>query len=562
MVFLSTALNALYAPAAWAAESFVVLAKGGVPECSAEVKGEREARRTRSRALGHTALESLSQPKRGSKINPFNRAGLALVATLLSGCAALSPPADMDAPMPPQWYASLPANPAGAGLPHSASLGNLSAWWQLQNDPLLVELIDAAQRVSPTVITARANIAQARANRNISGGALLPSLDGVGSVSRGSFGSAGASSSAAGAAGGSGSAIATTQQLGLQASWEIDVFGKNAARRDAAQERLMASQAQWHDARVVVAAEVAGQYYSLRSCEKQLAVTARDAQSRGETSRLTALATQAGFGAPAVAALARASAAEGASRLRQQRAQCEMIVKALVALSAIDEPLLAQKLERSRLAAPDGQPQQPIAAVASVPAEALGQRPDVYSAARDVSATRFDAGSAAAARLPRLSLLGSIGASRTRVSGFSQNADTWSFGPLSLTIPLLDGGASQGNLDIANARYAEAAGKYKAVVRLAVREVEDALVNLQSTADRAVDTDIAADGYRASFAGTEARYKAGLASLVELEESRRTLLAAQSALINLQLERRNAWIALYRALGGGWQAQTSAELAQ
>ena len=95
-----------------------------------------------------------------------------------------------------------------------------------------------------------------------------------------------------------------------------------------------------------------------------------------------------------------------------------------------------------------------------------------------------------------------------------------------------------------------------------MREVEDALVNLQSTADRAVDTDIAADGYRASFAGTEARYKAGLASLVELEESRRTLLAAQGALISLQLERRNAWIALYRALGGGWRVEANAEAVQ
>jgi outer membrane protein TolC len=95
-----------------------------------------------------------------------------------------------------------------------------------------------------------------------------------------------------------------------------------------------------------------------------------------------------------------------------------------------------------------------------------------------------------------------------------------------------------------------------------VREVEEALVNLQATSDRVSDTDIAAEGYRASFAGTEARYKAGLASLVELEESRRTLLAAQSALITLQLERRNAWIALYRALGGGWQADANAAPAQ
>ena len=340
------------------------------------------------------------------------------------------------------------------------------------------------------------------------------------------------------------------------------MFGKNAAKRDAAQERLMASQAQWHDARVVVAAEVASQYYSLRSCQKQLAITSLDATSRAETSRLTGLTTGAGFSAPAVAALARASAAEGASRLSQQRAQCAVIVKALVALTALDEPLLVQKLARSLQDAPDGQPQQAIAHVANVPAQALAQRPDVFSAAREVSAASFDVGSAAAARLPRLSLAGNIGTGRSRISGMSQGFDTWSFGPLSLSLPLLDGGVSQGNLDIANARYEEATGKYKSVVRLAVREVEEALVNLQSTAERASNTGIAADDYRASFDGTQARYKAGLASLVELEESRRTLLAAQGAVIALQLERRNAWIALYRALGGGWQIQTNAAAAQ
>ena len=482
---------------------------------------------------------------------------LAFGVSLLAGCAVTSPPGAVGADLPPQWYAAVPAPTLDAGVAHDASLSGLSRWWQLQNDALLVELIDAAQRVGPSVITARANIAQARAARSISGGALLPSLDGVGSLSRGSAAQGGAPSG-----GGPGSVVSTTAQLGLQASWEVDVFGKNAAKRDAAQERLMASQAQWHDARVVVAAEVASQYYSLRSCEKQLAVTARDAQSRAETSRLTALATQAGFGAPAVAALARASAAEGASRLTQQRAQCAVRVKALVALTALDEPMLAQKLARSLIDSPDGPPQQPIMNVASVPAQAIGQRPDVYSAARDVSAASFDVGSAAAARLPRLTLAGNIGTGRTRVGGMSQSFDTWSFGPLSLTLPLLDGGISRGNLDIANARYEEAVGKYKSVVRLAVREVEEALVNLQSTADRASDTETAAEGYRASFAGTEARYKAGLASLVELEESRRTLLAAQSALLTLQLERRNAWIALYRALGGGWQLEANAAPAQ
>ena len=298
----------------------------------------------------------------------------------------------------------------------------------------------------------------------------------------------------------------------------------------------------------MVAAEVAIQYYGLRACEQLLQVTTADAASRFETSRLADLLTKAGFGAPATAALARATAAEGNSRVTQQRAECDLSVKALVALTAWNEPDLRQKLVLS----PAAPPHQGMADISSVPAEVLGQRPDVYSAARELNAASFEVGSARAQRYPRLSLGGNIAANRFNSRGFTQRFDTWSIGPVALTVPLFDGGAADANVNAAKARYEEAAGKYRGVARQAVREVEEALVALQSTHDRGSDTQIAADGYRASFAGTEARYKAGLASLVELEDARRMLLAAQSAVVLLERERRNAWIALYKALGGGW----------
>ena len=147
-------------------------------------------------------------------------------------------------------------------------------------------------------------------------------------------------------------------------------------------------------------------------------------------------------------------------------------------------------------------------------------------------------------------------ANKSSARRVTQGFNTWSIGPLALTVPLFDGGASQANLDAAKARYKDAQSKYSSACRQAVREVEEALVKLQSTGDRSGDATLAADGYQASFAGTQARYKAGLASLVELEDSRRTLLSAQSGLVNLELERRTSWIALYRALGGGWTTAT------
>ena len=95
---------------------------------------------------------------------------------------------------------------------------------------------------------------------------------------------------------------------------------------------------------------------------------------------------------------------------------------------------------------------------------------------------------------------------------------------------------------------------YRAKVRQAVSEVEQALVTLQSTAERQADAQTAVEGYRAAFTGSEALYRGGLASLVELEDVRRSLLAASLTQVSLQGERLAAWVALYRALGGGWTA--------
>jgi multidrug efflux system outer membrane protein len=229
---------------------------------------------------------------------------LAACALLLAGCATdLSPHSTPAAPVPTQWQAPLPAAAPGttAALPHGGSLAGLSRWWQQQNDPLLVELIMAAEAVSRSVSTARSNIEQARASRVASGAAMLPTLDAVASASRGRSAPVNRATPP----------IATTLDAGLQASWEIDLFGQYAASRDADQQRFEGSQATWHAARVSMAAEVATQYYSLRACEKLLEVARADAASRAETARLADLSTKAGFQAPATAALARASAAKG-----------------------------------------------------------------------------------------------------------------------------------------------------------------------------------------------------------------------------------------------------------
>ena len=251
---------------------------------------------------------------------------------LLSACATgpgagpAVPRAAAAAALPADWQAPKP--PAAAKASPDALQG--SAWWASFQAPELPGLIDAAQAASPSLAAAAARIERARATRTTAGAALLPQVDAV----------AGAQS---------GRSVprqpsATSASLGLQAAWEIDLFGGGAAGRDAAQARFEAAQAGWHDARMAVAAEVASSFIAYRGCQAQAAQALMDAASREETARLTGLSAQAGFAAPADAALARAGAAQARSALVARRAQCETLLKSLVELTGLPEADLRQRL--------------------------------------------------------------------------------------------------------------------------------------------------------------------------------------------------------------------------
>jgi NodT family efflux transporter outer membrane factor (OMF) lipoprotein len=452
-------------------------------------------------------------------------AALFALALGLAGCAATGDLATPEPAVAPAWQAP---------LPHGGDVATLRQWWTQFDDPLLARLIDAAETASPTIASAAARIADARARRAAAGAALLPALDATASLGRGRQDV----SLPAG----------TSEAIGAQASWELDVFGRNRAARDAAEARVAGAAASWHDARVVVAAETANQYVALRACESLLAQARLDAASRAETARLTELSMQSGFESRGNAALTRASAAQGLVVVKQQGEQCEQAVKALVALTGLTEPDL-----RSQLGAAAARLPGPAEiAVPAVPATALAQRPDVFARARDVVAASADVGEARAAQWPRITLAGSVGAARFDYGAAAFTGTTWSIGPVAVSLPVFDAGARRANVVAARARYDEAASAYAATLRNAIRDVENALIALQGTADRSADAQTAADNFEVSYRATEARYKSGFGTLFELEDARRSALAAQNTLIDLRRERVAAWIALYRALGGGW----------
>ncbi len=459
------------------------------------------------------------------------RFGWVILATL-AGCAPL-PPAGGDAvtapSLPARWHAPLPPPADAPRVPPDG------AWWAGFDDPLVPRLIAAAEAVSPTVATAAARIEQARATRTAAVAARLPSLDAEASASRGRQDIS--------------LPVATSLVVAARAGWELDVFGRTRAGQDAADARLAGARVRAADARVALAAETADSYLGLRACEARVVQARLEAGSRAESSRLTGLSSRAGFESPANAALARASAAQVLVGAKLQAEQCELGVKALVALTGLAEDTLRELLApaSARLPVPA------TLVVPSVPAAALAQRPDVRARERDLAAASADVERVRAERFPRVSLAGSIGAGRVDFGTGPVSGAVWSLGPLAVTLPIFDAGTRRGYVVAARAAYDAAASAYAATLRTAVREVESALVTLQGSADRIADAEAAARDFEVALRAADARYRSGFGTLFELEEGRRSAFAAQNTLIDLKRERIAAWISLHRALGGGWQ---------
>ena len=449
-----------------------------------------------------------------------------LLCAVLAGCA-LTPPGPAPKPAVAQSWS--------APLPHEGKPESLAQWWAQFEDPQLVRLIDATQQHNGDLLQAAARIDEARANMRIAGAAAYPSVTGSGRATR----------SRSLIPFPTGTVNSTT--LGVDALWEIDLFGVTKNNLRAAAARAESAQASWHDLRVSLAAEVASTYISLRACERLVDVYTQDAASQQRRAELTQLKVKAGLESTANGALSGASAADASNRLIGQRAECEVLVKVLVALSTVPEQELRSLLAERSSRLPEPKAFQ----VEAVPAKWLEQRPDLVALEREVLAASGDIGAAQADRYPRVSLSGNISRVSASIAGGKVSGNSWSIGP-AVSLPIFDAGRRAGAVDAAEARYMEARARYEQRARVAVREVEEALVRLDAATRREADAQKAAFGFREFFDAAQARWDVGAGSLLDLEEARRNALTAAAALVTVQRERVTAWVNLYKAVGGGW----------
>ena len=424
-----------------------------------------------------------------------------------------------------------------APLPHEGSITHLTEWWANYNDPALTQLIQTAEQSSPTLTQAVARINQARANWDSTAASLYPSVDLNAKSTRSKSNPFGSQVF-----------LQTASSLSLDAAWEIDLFGASRRARESALAHITARQADWHDARVSLSAEVANSYLNLRACEIATDSADRDWHSRQHTAVLTQLKVAELFLPASDSTLTRAYASDAHNRLLNQQAECELNIKALVALTGIAETALRQQLAPRRAQLPTS----PLLNISNVPADLLRQRPDLAAAERDLAAAMADAGLAEANRYPRLSLTGSIGVSLLNLNGVSSQTNTWSFGP-ALSIPLFDAGKRRANAQLALAKYDEARAGYELKVRNAVKETEQALVRLDSTRQRMLDAQASVADFKAAWQAMNQRYQAGTTSLLEVEDSARNLISAENTLTTLQRDQLTASISLYKAMGGGFE---------
>jgi len=429
-------------------------------------------------------------------------------------------------------------------------------WWRQFDDPILTRLLQTAEKDNPTLGQALASIASARASLAGAEAGGLPSLTGKTAYSRSKGGSASGSTSqtATGTSASFGSGITQILSGSLDANWELDLFGKFEFSRQAEQARLAADELTWHNAKVSLAAEVASDYVGYRACELSATAYQNAIASKQETSRLTTVLARAGLSAPADAVLAEASLYASESSLIAQRVECDKMVKSLVALTDLAEPELCALLAGGR-----GIPTPAQFQVDSVPADLLTQRPDLAADERKLAAAGADIGSAVAKRYPSVSLTGSIGKRKTETTGLTLSSNTWSIGP-TITLPIFDGGELRSKVDSAEAGYAGALATYQSDIRAAIKEVEQALVNLRGAEQREIAEGRSAEQYRQYFQAAEINWRSGGLSLLSLEDARGQMINQEISHITQQQSRVQYWIALYKALGGGWRADDGQQL--
>ena len=460
---------------------------------------------------------------------------LYLIAALLSGCAVGPAYVAPAIEAPPAFLGSAALD----GAAGNAAQVDLVSWWRSFDDPLLARLVEQALAQNLDLQQASARVTQARAGLRGANAALLPSGQVSGSAAE-------TYQSLESPQGRIASALpgfereAQAYDLGVGASWEIDLFGGKDAARDAAVA-----------ARLSVAAQTADTYIAIRGLQARLAVAHERQAVQKKLVDLVDLQFRKGVAAEyqlrqAEGALAQVAAT--APELEEQRDK---------AMNALDILLgLQPGATRGDLAVAAPIPSPPTISSAGGPAAMIRRRPDIIAAERTLAATNARIGAAMSEYYPKFSLSGLLGTATMGVGELFGGDSVQASGIFGLRWRLFDFGRVDAEIAAAEGRSAEALAVYRLTVLRASEDVENGLSSLIKQRTRG---DLLAAAEKAQTAAREssfAGYKGGVANLLDVLDADRRLLEVRDAQIQARASTARAAVASFRALGGGWEPAT------
>jgi len=416
----------------------------------------------------------------------------------------------------------------------SVDAAQLAQWWTAFNDPTLTSLVERTLAGSTDLAAAQARLRAARASLKASRGALFPSLSASGSANR---------QDVVEGAGNSGDGF----QAGLDASYEVDLFGGVRRSVEAARATAEGSAASLADVQRSLVAEVALNYIDARSTQARLAVARENIGIQDETLQIVRWRVEAGLVSDLdlqQAIAQRAQTAASIPTLEQSYAASVNRIAVLIGQ--------APGAVTAEMAAQQPIPLGPDNVEAGLPADLLNRRPDLIAAERSLAAEVARIGVAEADLYPALRLSGSLSSSSTNFSGLGDNIISNLIG--SITAPIFQGGQIRARIEQQRATADAALASYRGTVLTALEDVENALVSIDRTKARESELVTAEAAARESVSLAEAQYQSGLIDFQALLSTQQSLLSAQDSRTTARAARASASIQLFKALGGGWDA--------
>jgi NodT family efflux transporter outer membrane factor (OMF) lipoprotein len=415
----------------------------------------------------------------------------------------------------------------------------LARWWRRLSDPLLDELIERSVSGNLDVAAAKARVREARASYRQAVGSLFPQITGSGS----------ATANQASASGLSGSVAAGSYnqfQAGFDSSWELDLFGANRRAVEAATYGVEAAEDDLRATLLTLVGDVASNYIDARGYQARAALARRTTASQRATAELTQKKANAGSASAVDIAKAVALAASTEATIPTDEAAYKESVHRLGVLLGLDPGALASRLSRERpIPAPRPLPK-------GIPADVLTARPDVRKAERELAQYTARIGQAEAALYPDVSLSGSISTSALKVGDLGKSSTIgWSIGP-TLSVPIFNGGKLRAAVNVAQAQRDEHYLAWRNSVLSALQDVENAIVSLAQERIRIRNLTESAQRYGEAGRLSRALYETGSSSFLDVLDAERSQFSAEDSLLQSRVSMAKAYVALTKALGGGW----------